>query len=192
MIIGFQILGTAVTIFRPFELKIPIFILYHAALGRKAEAYYRQQGIPLFFFQQVHCFRQPVRCNKRSGGIDTTQGIKMFPTFFILRQHFFQHILRSGIIICRLLTAHERNFCSIFSRHFCDLFIIGGYHDPVKYSRSQCCFDGIRQDRLSTEFLDIFMRDPFTPSPCGYDRHCFTGCLHYKLPLFFQIHCFIR
>ena len=79
---GFQILGTAVTILRPFELKIPFRILYHAALGRKAETYYRKQGVPLFFFQQAHCLRQPVRCNKRSGGIDTAQGIKIVPRVF--------------------------------------------------------------------------------------------------------------
>ena len=164
MIMGLQVLGSAVQIFRIFEYQ-PSLFHHHGSLGWIGKADHRNQGIRITCFQLLHGIGQLLRRHKRGRRIDTAGNVKMHPPLLILCQHLCQHVIGGSKVSGGRFTPEKRNLRTVFFRNLCDLLIIRGHHDMVKQSAGQCRFDRICQDRFPAKFPDIFFRDPLAASP---------------------------
>ena len=146
MIVGFQILCSDRTVFRPpvHQTVIPD---YETSLGRKRKTHHRHDGF--FPLQKRHGVFQFFCRNERRRRINAAGMCKPFPCFPVLFKCFRQYLAGGCKIACRRPAPHKGNRGS---RRFCDLsnfLIVRGNHYLFKNAALQSRLYGIYKNRFS-------------------------------------------
>ena len=122
----------------------------------------------LFLHHAEGCPNVPGGAQRRSG-LEKHEGVKALAHFLIAAQHLPDGILGGGGIGGGLGAAEERLVRAVLPGNVGVALRIGGDVNGVEHPGGKRRFDGIRQQRLTVQRLDVFVRQALGAAAGGND-----------------------